>query len=1153
MTRLVNDIVTRLYLNSAWRDISDDVRAVNGVTGARGRRSEDDTTPPQVLTAVLDNTSGDYTERDPMGQWYGHIGRNTLFEQSLRLARDTCSATVSSGWGSTELDDAAEPAWTAYAWSRSGGSASDFNKASGKATHLNSTANSVRISYLPDFDQREVDVTLTLSLAFTNVLVAPISVGVLFRGQSLADYYNTVVVLNTDETITIDFLRPDGTSLTSGPALAGISHDGTPLHIRTQIEGRSLRAKVWHGTVRDTTEPYDWVKTFTDENGSELTGALIDSSGYVGIISSVAAGNTNVPITFSYDDIDIRSPQFAGEVSEWPQARDITGVDRTVEIRAEGLKRRLTQGASPEWSALRRWLQSSIDDYNPFATPRAYWSLEDGPQAVTLAVKPTTGSGSLYFVPPTTGTTPGRITWGAAKDLPGSLQSPTLTGGGSLVGAVPGLPDTGWGIAWVERMSTESGSYTQFDTANGAIVVGLIVDPGTPNVLNVYLTSAPFTGLIMTVTFADEAAVDDVWHTYYLRAEQSGADVIFLLDVDGALADSYTQTTLTLNKLGRFQFSSPASASTDTAIGHIGLWDSDVSSLDIHDASLGFPGELALLRLHRLCRERGVEFDWFGWFNADPDGNYDSPPMGPQRVDTLIGLLEDCAAVDGGILYEQRTLAAFQYRTLRTLLSRAAWATLSMTGTADEHELSGEWAPTSDDRNVNNEVSARRVEGGEYVATLDGGRMSTLPPDQGGIGRYVTSVTLNVEADGHLRDQAEWRVHLGTIDEERYPAVEVELSRDAVRASATNPDLYHRLLDLDIGDRIDLAGLDSTGIYGTREQIVIGLERTLTRFTHRLVMTCAPASAFRTLVLDDADFGRLDSSSSSLDVAATSGATTLSVVSTAERWTTDGALFPFDLVLGGEEVACSAIGSASPTFVDVGTAAHANNGPVTPGLPTGHTAGDLLLVMAAIRASGAAAPFTPAGYTLLADFVDMRVFGKYDNGSEAAPTVSFSASIANATCSAVMACFRGASLQIASPRVITTSGSAQDIAFPLISLVRGATTLVLHVGWKQDDWTSVATLSGATEISETSSTLGDDQGLVWDYRINVPAQSDLSTHQVAAGSFVVTGGAAAITRGGAFALYGTQAFTVTRASNGVAKAHTAGTEVHLAHPSIVSL
>lgn len=200
------------------------------------------------------------------------------------------------------------------------------------------------------------------------------------------------------------------------------------------------------------------------------------------------------------------------------------------------------------------------------------------------------------------------------------------------------------------------------------------------------------------------------------------------------------------------------------------------------------------------------------------------------------------------------------------------------------------------------------------------------------------------------------------------------------------------------------------------------------------------------------------------------------------------------------------------SFVAAGTVAHANNASVTPGLPTGHAAGDLLLALVAIRNSGSGVPATLAGWTPIIDGSNMKLFGKIRGSSESAPTFTFTGGVANADTSAQVAAFRGVSLTPVGTPVAQLNGSAQDIAVPGINLpVNMQGGLNIWVGWKQDDWTSVGVVSGGTEIGEPATTTGDDQGIVWDYRIlpNSTTFNNLSSR-----TFAVTGGVAAISRAG---------------------------------------
>jgi hypothetical protein len=108
-----------------------------------------------------------------------------------------------------------------------------------------------------------------------------------------------------------------------------------------------------------------------------------------------------------------------------------------------------------------------------------------------------------------------------------------------------------------------------------------------------------------------------------------------------------------------------------------------------------------------------------------------------------------------------------------------------------------------------------------------------------------------------------------------------------------------------------------------------------------------------------------------------------------------------------------------------------------------------------------------------------------------------------------MAALRGTDQNIATVMAASAAllnSSAQNIAYPGLAAPSASGCAVVVAGWKQDDWTSVATLAGMSEIGEGASTVGDDAGIVWDYLIQAAAST------VGSGSFAVTGGAVAISR-----------------------------------------
>lgn len=191
------------------------------------------------------------------------------------------------------------------------------------------------------------------------------------------------------------------------------------------------------------------------------------------------------------------------------------------------------------------------------------------------------------------------------------------------------------------------------------------------------------------------------------------------------------------------------------------------------------------------------------------------------------------------------------------------------------------------------------------------------------------------------------------------------------------------------------------------------------------------------------------------------------------------------------------------TYIGTGAAATGNNTSVSPALPVGWIAGDLALILASIRNSGTGTVNTPTGWTAVAASGNVALLGRRLQSGDVAPTVTFAGGAANADTIARCAVWRNADLSAVTATQL--SGSAQNIAYPALTL-SSAGRLVIAAGWKQDDWTSVAGAFG-TEIAESISTAGDDSGQVWNYSIQTTASN------ITAGSFTVTGGVSAISRG----------------------------------------
>ncbi|GLY55175.1 hypothetical protein [Lentzea sp. NBRC 102530] len=924
---IICDPLVELYAAGDWHDITGDVRYQGGIAIDRGRGGEDDTSPPQTCRVTLDDRNGDYNPRDPNGAYFGTLGRNTPLRVSLMVASSGFGTNVVDGWGST--DDVEGQG--VYPWSTTG-TAGDYDVAVGVGTVNIPAAGQIRIAYLADLDVDNVEARVTFTLPTSNVTggaVAPANI--MLHGQgAAAEYYMLRLNIRADETISLDFWTHAGASILffDPYVVPGLVHTGQALRVAFGIEGRTLRAKIWPAA---DPEPYAWDLVFTDEDVDNARPTLAGKPGWVGIRTSLVAGNTNAPMVISYEDFELRHPRFAGEVSSWPATRNITSTDITTTVTASGPKRRGTQGAAPLDSPYRRALSSGARQFTGLQ-PVAYWPLEDKFRQVTGEVLAVYGAGRLAFTPPTTGTTAGKITWASDSTLPGSDALPTLTGGGSLVGELsPRTRDSGWFLTWAQRFSVEDGSFNLFSTVDDHMQFAAIVDPGTPTVLTIYLTAPGVSAAILTHTFASKEDAED-WHTYQLEAEHIGPDTAMFFYVDGEFAATHTQFGMGLRGLVRVQFSSPTNATRQTAVGHIAVWNFWPPASAIHEAAFGNTSERAGQRMERLCEEEGVSFDWVGvvepgYIGPDP-APLSTPRVGPQEIASLLSNMEDSARVDQGMLFEQRARIGYRYRTLGSLYNQTPRVTLDYSA----GEIAPEWRPVDDDRYTRNDITVQRSNGGSYRHRVTTGRLSALPIEQGGADVYRDSVTVNVQTDGQLPGIAEWRGHLGTVDETRYPAVQLQLHGHALRGNAAK---LLALLDLDLGDRLVIENVSELGVLADIDQLVIGYRETITQHEHSMTLVCAPASPYRIFVLDDTVYGRLDSDSSSLTTGISDSATSWQVTTSnpLDLWTTNPAHFPLDILVGGERITLSAITGTSSPQTFTASARSVNN------IVKGHAAG----------------------------------------------------------------------------------------------------------------------------------------------------------------------------------------------------------------------
>lgn len=835
-----------LYYDGAWNQLpTSDVYMRDGgrIEITRGRQDEAARTDPGKCRLQINNRLGRYSPRNPMSPLYGLIGRNTPIRVTVGTPSGAAETVASDAFVRTAEVDGWGVADSGHVWRQRTGEATERATTGTAATLTLTTAevrNEPRLHYLDT------------ALADTEVL-ASVSVGAVATGAALLpavllrhvvnsqDYtfYRVRAELATDGSVGISVVQA-GTVIGSVAATAVTYTAGTKLWIRGRVEGQRVRGRVW---ADGSAEPSTWQVDQT------ITSTPVPSGG-VGLAASAYSSNTNTDPVFTFDDFTAYDlvpddRRFVGEVSSWPTRWDVTGRDVWVPIEAQGVLRRLGQGASPLRSPIYRELTAN---WRPPMV--AYWPMEDGSDSTTLA--------SAVGGQPMTITGTPQV--GSFDGFAGSEPIVTLADA-SLTGQIPAHTDTGeilvrllldtptGGFADGQRIVTlyTTGTAARWEiryrTTSGGSAELLAYDADGSNLL----TSA-------AVTFALNGTRGSIGCTL----TQDGSDVDWqLVYVEVTATDATGETssgTLTGQTCGRSTRVVVARdrGLTDGSVGHL-VVSNNASQLTGEDDWLhGWTGETAGARMRRLCAESGVPFV----------SHYDlsvTTAMGPQRTGTLVDLLETCASADGGIQHELRSLIGLGYRPRTSLYNQTTALTLDYDG----GHISPPFEPVEDDADARNDITVQRDGGSSGRAVQETGPLNVQDPaaDPEGIGRYDESVTLSLASDSQCDSQAGWRLHLGTWDEARYPNVSVNLGR--------NTGLVTSVTAVDAGDRLTITDPPSWMPPDDIDVMCQGYTEAFDQFWWDWTPNCSPYGPWFVFQIEDPVLGRLDTSGSEIASAPT--------------------------------------------------------------------------------------------------------------------------------------------------------------------------------------------------------------------------------------------------------------------------------------------
>lgn len=263
-----------------------------------------------------------------------------------------------------------------------------------------------------------------------------------------------------------------------------------------------------------------------------------------------------------------------------------------------------------------------------------------------------------------------------------------------------------------------------------------------------------------------------------------------------------------------------------TALGQISAQVYADTMVNLSPIVNGFAGELAASRISRLCAAQGIGFELTG-------SSTDTPQMGPQQDDTFVNLLQSCADLDRGQLFETRDQLGIGYRTRVSMQGNSP----DLVADYSLGELAGQLAPVADDQFTRNDITVTRNGGASAAAALTSGTMSTQTPPNG-VGDYTYALMVQAFADTQLANLAAWLLTVGTVSEYRYPTIQFDMARQEVK------DLFGTIPALDIGAFVQVVNPPSFLQTDPISQLAFGFTEVINVYTWTISINTVPESPY---------------------------------------------------------------------------------------------------------------------------------------------------------------------------------------------------------------------------------------------------------------------------------------------------------------------
>lgn len=507
--------------------------------------------------------------------------------------------------------------------------------------------------------------------------------------------------------------------------------------------------------------------------------------------------------------------RFHGEMEAMPQEWDSTGVDCWVPVHAADVLQRLGNDSAPLEDAITQYLRR-------YTTITGHWPLTDG-AATDAPFSAVSGVGSGQSV---------NYNYVTSSDLPGSTGYAAAQGVGSFIrGQGRTTPPSGIaGALWWMRNPTLPApgvALTETDVISfnttGSNVKWWKINMSTKENMILYGYGTDGTQ-IAYAGFGNGYPVFDPtrWYAISLTLVQNGANIDYSLSWCNydrpETFFGFTQSVAgTAGRINGWTATSQANA-PDTQLAHMTLLQENVylGGTDTVNASSAFTGERAADRVRRVCSDSGIPVVIEGAAES-------SSRLGPQPVDTLLNVLRDAEKTDGGMLIGTRSRLGITYVTRNRISQQFRSGSFSH----DASHFSAPPKPVPDSFGVVNDATvSRRVGGGSARAIVQGGPRGTAA-----IGTVASSDTVNVINLSNALDIASWNAALGTFDAPRYPSVPFRLER---KDSLLGSPLAAQIAGLDAGRYFEIADLPPHQAPGPIELLVQGYSEVLGNRTMQL-------------------------------------------------------------------------------------------------------------------------------------------------------------------------------------------------------------------------------------------------------------------------------------------------------------------------------